>query len=129
MLAIEAKRAKQPDAERWIYSELSRREEMAADFLKAGGVGRKLQQRLIDVDRSSPYNWLDDNYWTNVVYHSCRTPLPINSNWWVLCAADPDVPKSITDSRPARGEYTSWQVRRAAVMTWRLLDFQQRLNR
>jgi carnitine O-acetyltransferase len=32
------------------------------DFLN-GPVGPSLQQRLIDIDRASPYNWLEDNFW------------------------------------------------------------------
>lgn len=35
---------------------------IVADFL-AGDVSKSLQQRLIDIDRSSPTNWLEDNFW------------------------------------------------------------------
>jgi carnitine O-acetyltransferase len=32
------------------------------DFLK-GDLSKSLQQRLIDIDRASPTNWLEDNFW------------------------------------------------------------------
>lgn len=44
-----------------------------------------------DVDRASPNNWLDDTIWIKAAYHSWRVPLPVNSNWWILFAHDPDV--------------------------------------
>lgn len=35
---------------------------LVADFL-ASDLAASLQQRLIDIDRASPYNWLEDNFW------------------------------------------------------------------
>lgn len=32
------------------------------DFLK-GDLSKSLQQRLIDIERTSPNNWLEDNFW------------------------------------------------------------------
>lgn len=32
------------------------------DFLKSE-LSKSLQQRLIDIDRVSPFNWLEDNFW------------------------------------------------------------------
>jgi carnitine O-acetyltransferase len=32
------------------------------DFLQ-GNLSKSLQQRLIDIDHSSPTNWLEDNFW------------------------------------------------------------------
>jgi carnitine O-acetyltransferase len=43
--------------------ELERSKDLAKDFLKPGGLGRTLQQRLLDVDRAAPDNWLDDTWW------------------------------------------------------------------
>ncbi|KAF9337864.1 hypothetical protein BG006_002229, partial [Podila minutissima] len=43
--------------------ELERSKALAKDFLKPGGLGRTLQQRLLDVDRAAPDNWLDDTWW------------------------------------------------------------------
>lgn len=118
------------DPQAWVDKEIAKRQEWAEDFAgRPGSLGRRLQERLIDVHRRSPNNWLDDNYWLNIAYHSWRVPLPVNSNWWILCAHDQDIPKSVTDSRPAKGEFTNWQIRRAAVMAWRLLDFKDRLDR
>lgn len=112
-----------------MSSELAKRQEWIQNFDSISGLGRTLQERLIDADRAQPSNWLDDAYWLRIAYHSWRVPLPINSNWWLLCAHDANVPKNVTDSRPAQGEFTNWQVRRAAVMAVRLMDFKERLDR
>ncbi|CAD6581459.1 MAG: hypothetical protein CYPHOPRED_001580 [Cyphobasidiales sp. Tagirdzhanova-0007] len=125
----EARQSNVSNPSEWVSKEMSKRNEWAEDFSKPQGLGRALQERLIDVERASPDNWLNDNYWQTVAYHSWRVPLPINSNWWILCAHDQDVPRAVTDSRPATGEVTNWQVRRAAILVWRLLDFKQRLER
>ncbi|GAA97179.1 hypothetical protein E5Q_03855 [Mixia osmundae IAM 14324] len=111
--------------EAWVEAEMTKREDIAKDFLQTR---RHLQQRLIDIDRATPSNWLDDHFWIRVAYHSWRVPLPVNSNWWILMAHDQDVPKAITDGRPLDGEFTDWQVKRAAGLTWRLIDFKRRLD-
>ena len=43
--------------------ELERSKALAKDFAKPGGLGQTLQQRLLDVDRAAPDNWLDDTWW------------------------------------------------------------------
>jgi len=43
--------------------ELERSKVLAKDFVKPGGLGQILQQRLLDVDRAAPNNWLDDTWW------------------------------------------------------------------
>jgi hypothetical protein len=56
--------------------------------------------------------------------------LTLVSMWrWVAVAHDPDIPKSVTDSRPADGEFGDWQLRRAAHFAWRLGDFKSKLDR
>lgn len=35
---------------------------IVANFL-ASDLSKSLQQRLIDIDRASPTNWLEDNFW------------------------------------------------------------------
>jgi carnitine O-acetyltransferase len=128
-LREEAIAARKPDVESYVSSEVEKRVSMAQDFTQNTGLGRILQERLIDVERNSPNNWLDDNFWTSAAYHSWREPLPVNSNWWINCAHDTDAPRSIIESTPTEGTFTDWQVRRAAVLSWRLLDFKDRLER
>src|SRR3954454_21506644 len=41
---------------------LAQTERHVKDFIKPGGLGQILQQRLIDVDRISPHNWLNDTW-------------------------------------------------------------------
>ncbi|KIO31608.1 hypothetical protein M407DRAFT_67722 [Tulasnella calospora MUT 4182] len=106
---------------------LRARQEWAQEF--ENGIGKALQQRLIDLDRASPNNWLNDNFWLKKAYHEWRAPLPVNSNWWLLFHDDPNVPEDLRRSIPSDGEITEWQVRRAAWLVRRLVDFKEKLDR
>ncbi|BGP38767.1 hypothetical protein JCM10449v2_002704 [Rhodotorula kratochvilovae] len=113
----------------WVEKELDARRQWANDFAKEGGLGRTLQERLKDVDRITPNNWLDDHFWIKVAYHSWRVPLPINSNWWLMCHDDKSIPAEVRSSGPTQGEFTDWQIKRAAKLTQRLIDFKVRVDR
>lgn len=82
-----------------------------------------------DLDRASPNNWLNDNFWLKKAYHEWRAPLPVNSNWWLLFHDDPNVPEDLRRSIPSDGQITEWQVRRAAWLVRRLVDFKEKLDR
>lgn len=104
---------------------------------------------LPDIDRITPDNWLDDHFWIKVAYHSWRVSLVVNSNWWLLCKEDESIPSEVrTHGAPSGpsissppslsptftlprtpGEFTEWQIRRAAILTKRLVDFKLRLDR
>ncbi|GAA5969747.1 hypothetical protein JCM11641_008027 [Rhodosporidiobolus odoratus] len=120
---------KEGHGDEWVEQELDKRRTWAADFEKDGGLGRLLQERLKDVDRSTPNNWLDDHFWIKVAYHSWRVPLPVNSNWWLLMKDDQGIPEEFRASVPEKGDFTEWQVKRAAKLTERLIDFKVRLDR
>lgn len=109
--------------------EYKRRQVWASELCSPGGLGERLQNRLMDVDRSSSNNWLDDNYWTKVAYHSARSPLPVNSDWWILLKHDRDIPSSVIESIPEAGRFTDWQLRRAATLVHRLMIFKQMYDR
>ncbi|KDQ14502.1 hypothetical protein BOTBODRAFT_109970 [Botryobasidium botryosum FD-172 SS1] len=93
------------------------------------GLGKRLQQRLLDLDAVSPNNWLNDTIWLQKAYHEWRAPLLINSNWWLLFHDDVNVPSAVREQPPAEGAITEWQVRRAAWLTKRLLDYRGLLER
>lgn len=42
--------------------EHARTKKLVVDFV-SGELGKSLQQRLVDIDRVSPNNWLEDNFW------------------------------------------------------------------
>ncbi|PWN41844.1 acyltransferase ChoActase/COT/CPT [Ceraceosorus guamensis] len=130
-------------------SELQKRAEWAQEAVKEGSLARKLQQRLIDVDRTTPDNWLDDRYWLQKAYHEWRVPLLVNSNWWLMFRADPNTPAAdleLGKVQPERyGALTpsedfsvalgakewkgqQWGIRRATWITGRLLEFKRRLD-
>ncbi|ORZ04825.1 acyltransferase ChoActase/COT/CPT [Lobosporangium transversale] len=107
--------------------ELERSKALAKDFIKPGGLGQVLQQRLLDVDRAAPHNWLDDTWWISKAYHEWRVPLIVNSNWYILVNNETNHPKEFypTAENPA---YTTFQVKRAAHVTQQLLDYIDTLN-
>ncbi|KAL7423876.1 hypothetical protein Q5752_001461 [Cryptotrichosporon argae] len=85
--------------------EIEKRELYAHDFVRPGGLGRVLQERLRDLDHVSPHNWLDDTLWLALAYHTWRAPLLVNSNWWLLFKPDPANPPApvAVRSAPALG--------------------------
>lgn len=110
------------------------------------GIGRVLQDRLhgpcypflstpsltnsaAALDKASPNNWLDDNFWIYKAYLEWRAPLLINSNWWVSVSDDTLIPESarVGESSDSRGGITFWQVRRAAWMLHRVLEFKDKI--
>jgi hypothetical protein len=85
------------------------------------------------LDKASPNNWLDDNIWLKKAYHEWRAPLIVNSNWWLSFVNDSTVPKDVLSGKDASSvggtEITPWQIRRAAWLTYRLVDFKGQLDR
>ncbi|KIM84067.1 hypothetical protein PILCRDRAFT_6374 [Piloderma croceum F 1598] len=106
-------------------------------------VGTLAQDRLIALDKnplSSPHNWLDNNIWMKKAYHEPRAPLPVNSNWWLTFLNDENVPEVVRripagtvyteiPTSPSWAGVTPWQVRRAAWLVSRILDFKERTDR
>ena len=81
------------------------------------------------LDKASPDNWLDDNIWLKKAYLGYRAPLLINSNWWLAFQNDEGVPDHVL--RGQTNDHVSgispWQVRRAAWLVHRILEFKDRL--
>ncbi|KAI0649114.1 acyltransferase ChoActase/COT/CPT [Trametes meyenii] len=91
-------------------------------------LGPLCQDRLLALDKKSPNNWLDDNIWLKKAYHEWRTPLIINSNWWLALGDDSTVPPSVRHRSESLTSYTAWQIRRAAWLVHRTLLFKARLE-
>lgn len=120
-----------------VEQELQKRRQWISDFVKQGGLGPKLQQRLIDVDRTTENNWLDDRFWLQKAYHEWRVPLMINSNWWLMFVNDPNMPQQLAEQAghdlpgslgSQKWDDAAWGVRRAAWLSWRFLEFKRRLD-
>jgi Choline/Carnitine o-acyltransferase len=79
------------------------------------------------LDKKSPHNWLEDNFWMNKAYLECRAPLLINSNWWLAFQNDEGV-QGTSDIIGNTG-VTTGQIRRAAWLVWRTLEFKDKLSR
>ena len=109
------------------------------------GIGQVLQERLIGLyfpgqnrlpakcakalDRVSPNNWLDDNFWLYKAYLEWRAPLLINSNWWLAFHDDNMIPQdALAEEGASRTGITPWQVKRAAWLIHRVLEFRGRLD-
>ncbi|KAH9037842.1 carnitine acetyltransferase [Lactarius pseudohatsudake] len=111
-------------------SALQERQLWADEFER--GVGAKCQERLYALDKASPRNWLDDNIWLKKAYHEWRSPLLINSNWWLAFSNDDRIPEGVLREPPSFSkhiELNPWQVRRAAWLTYRHLEFKDNLAR
>ena len=81
---------------------------------------------MLDLDKKSSFNWLEDNFWPNKAYFEVRTPLPIHSNWWLLFKDDPSMARQ--EAHTAFGS-PEVQVARAAWLTWRLVLFRDKLHK
>ncbi|KAJ3977229.1 acyltransferase ChoActase/COT/CPT [Lentinula raphanica] len=112
------------------------REKWADEFVS--GIGGVCQDRLKELDRNSPDNWLDDNFWLKS-YLQWRAPLLINSNWWLVFNDDALHPSYPSEGRTSHsdydhahhdfsGGYTDWQVRRAAWLAYRTLEFKDKIH-
>ncbi|KDQ57097.1 hypothetical protein JAAARDRAFT_35697 [Jaapia argillacea MUCL 33604] len=90
----------------------------------------KLHDRLRELEKTSPNNWLDDNFWLNKAYLEGRDPILINSNWWLSLQHDDNIPEHILRglSKPNLSGITMWQVRRAAWLVHRILLFKRKLK-
>ncbi|RUP44358.1 acyltransferase ChoActase/COT/CPT [Jimgerdemannia flammicorona] len=112
-------------------AELAQTEAHIADFLKPGGVGQRAQQQLIDLDRASPFNWLDDNFWLRKAYHEWREPLIVNSNWYMLGRDDENHPRELLEINGGvreKGDFSNFQIKRAAKVVTRTLDFKDMVD-
>ncbi|CAG8534714.1 7753_t:CDS:2, partial [Funneliformis caledonium] len=101
------------------------------DFIKPGGLGQKLHQRLIDIDRISPYNWLDDTWWIKKAYLEWRAPVIINSNWYLLLIDDPNTPEEyFTNNNEIclKGQFSKWQIKRAAHLIEKMLEYKNLID-
>lgn len=133
-------------------AELEKRKKWAEELKAEGKLGQQLQHRLVDVDRTTPNNWLDDRYWLVKAYHEWRVPLLVNSNWWLMFRADPGTPLAKLEDTSAEADpalmegfdvaglegvglgskqqwdQAEWGVRRATWLIHRFLSFKQRLD-
>ena len=121
-------------------AELKKREQWAAQFLESG-LAQRLNNRLVDVDHTSPDNWFDDRFWIKKAYHEWRAPLLINSNWWVMFQPDKSMPPEIAGylgdapaGSPKANQVQNWDnmewgVRRATWLLYRMLHFKLQVDR
>ncbi|SAM02327.1 hypothetical protein [Absidia glauca] len=89
------------------------------DFMNST-LAKSLQERLIDIDRRSPGNWLDD-FWLKKAYLETRAPLMVNSNWFTAAQDDPHHPKELlADNAKAfpENKFSYFQIRRAATLAY-----------
>ncbi|KAI9277721.1 acyltransferase ChoActase/COT/CPT [Umbelopsis sp. AD052] len=110
-------------------TEFQESERRVQSFL-ASPLSRQLQERLIDLDRSTPSNWLDDGFWLQKAYHEWREPVLVNSNWFMMGMDDPHHPKVLLANNAKRpsGHYTYFQVRRAAHLIYEGVDFKELID-
>lgn len=103
----------------------ARRRKLADEFEQ--GLGVTCQQRLQELVKNAPYNWLDDAFWLRKAYLESRSSLLVQSNWWLALQDDETVPASVRlDPQPEL--FNEWQLRRASWLVKRMLSFKDRLD-
>ncbi|KAJ1796596.1 hypothetical protein LPJ59_003653 [Coemansia sp. RSA 2399] len=105
-------------------AEYARAEKAVSDFVGSDGLGPVLQQRLLEVERDAPHNWMED-IWLKKAYLEWRDPNYINVNWFATIADNPDMPL-VADA--PRGQPTSVQISRAARLATHLLEANDAVN-
>lgn len=95
----------------------------------AYGLLECLSLAVVELNKNSPNNWLDDGIWLKKAYHEWRAPLIVNSNWWLALGDDYVIPPSVRFPASTVDHCTPWQIRRAAWLAHRVLDFKTRLER
>eukprot|EP01088_Endostelium_zonatum_P021086 TRINITY_DN809_c3_g1_i1.p1 TRINITY_DN809_c3_g1~~TRINITY_DN809_c3_g1_i1.p1 ORF type:complete len:611 (-),score=142.33 TRINITY_DN809_c3_g1_i1:20-1852(-) len=92
-------------AEKWLKTiepftsaeELSHTKTLLQDFMHPGGVGRYLQQKLIERDQKSKNSWLEE-WWNAYAYMDYRDSVVINvSFYFTLC----DAPRPVSQAQRA----------------------------
>jgi carnitine O-acetyltransferase len=115
--------------ERWLVSiepfatekELVEAKQLAHDFLKPDGLGKKLQARLQHHDKTQSENWLE-NWWLTYAYHIWRDPQCININWGCLAKDHPEKPPS--PPKDFKG-FTRYQLARASHLIYHMTQLHQ----
>ncbi|KAI9206459.1 acyltransferase ChoActase/COT/CPT [Polychytrium aggregatum] len=106
------------------------------------GVGQLLQGRLKQHDSLQKNSWIED-WWLRLAYHSWREPLMVHSNWYVVFRDE--VETLCTSSSYGRfleavsgaplapsfgiGDYSAFQIRRAAGFIANLLKYKDLIDR
>ncbi|KAI9096994.1 acyltransferase ChoActase/COT/CPT [Phlyctochytrium arcticum] len=109
-------------------SELKHSEQLVQDFIRPGGLGETLQQRLEAHDKAEPNSWLE-RWWLKLAYHSWREPLMINSNWYMIMRDHPETPSELLSGSDRRsGQYTPFQLTRAAGFISNLLTYKDMVD-
>ncbi|CAG8659635.1 7441_t:CDS:2, partial [Acaulospora morrowiae] len=112
-------------------ADFARNESYAKDFLKPNGLGKVLQQRLLDVDRIAPHNWLDDTWWIKKAYLEWRVSLAVNSNWYFLFIDDANTPReyfTANNGIRSRGKFSEFQIKRSAHLIGKMLEYKDLLD-
>ncbi|CAG8739221.1 12807_t:CDS:2, partial [Acaulospora morrowiae] len=112
-------------------ADFARNESYAKDFLRPNGLGQLLQQRLLDVDRIAPHNWLDDTWWIKKAYLEWRVSVAVNSNWYFLFIDDANTPReyfTANNGIRSRGNFSEFQIKRSAHLISKMLEYKDLLD-
>ncbi|KAJ9084414.1 hypothetical protein DSO57_1024729 [Entomophthora muscae] len=100
--------------------ELVATEDIVIDFLKPGGLGEVLQERLKIHAKAQKNSWLE-KWWLEYAYHRYRESTLINVNWYSLGKDDPSTPKPFTPDSLV--PFSEFQIKRAAHLIHQFLIF------
>ena len=97
------------------------------DFASKDGWGPTLQERLLAFDRQQSESWLA-SLWLQKAYLEYRESVLINVNWWAEFADHPKHPAALLESPPAKGDFSQFQLRRAAGFIYDALKYKRLLE-
>ncbi|KAJ3138195.1 hypothetical protein HK100_012876 [Physocladia obscura] len=86
------------------------------------GLGKILQQRLVQLDAHEPFSWLEA-LWLRKAYLEWREPSVVNVNWWCQLADN----AALFDAGATTG-VTPAQLGRAATLVANILAFKRRID-
>ncbi|KAK9700923.1 hypothetical protein K7432_011982 [Basidiobolus ranarum] len=120
-------------AERYLRSlepflsteELEYSKAQVSDFIKSGGLGEILQERLVTHAKSCKTSWIED-WWIRKAYLEWRAPLLINSNWFLQFTDDINQGKLPKEN--GQGGFTNTQVKRAAHIVNKFIDYKELID-
>ncbi|KAI7865414.1 acyltransferase ChoActase/COT/CPT [Spinellus fusiger] len=106
-------------------------EKIVREF-ESSALAHSLQQRLLDIEKNSTYNWLEETFWLKKAYIEWKACLMVNSNCYTLGKDDITHPKVLLETplnAVKSGEFTHYQIRRAAHLILRGVDFNNIIQR
>ncbi|KAJ3220396.1 hypothetical protein HDU67_000063 [Dinochytrium kinnereticum] len=102
-------------------------ETLVKQFAEPGGLGEKLQARLVDLDENAQAAWANRALYQKTVYS--RDPYMANANFWMQLKNHPLHPEELLNKPPPRDVLSSFQIERAAGLIFGLIQVKEAIEK